>query len=327
MDFNSLSVIVPVYNEAESLEELHREIDTGVAALGVDFEVIYVDDGSQDESWVRLLSLHERHPERVRLIRLKRNFGQTAALAAGFDAAVGDVIVSLDADLQNDPADIGSVLEALSEGYDLVSGWRAKRRDKLVTRRLPSLLANALISRITGVRLHDYGCTLKAYRRSVIESVNLYGEMHRFLPALAVWGGARVTEKKVNHRPRRHGKTKYGLDRTLRVLLDLITVRFLLAYSTRPMQVFGRWGLYAILSGIVSGMWMVFRKLFASEDITGTPWLYLSIFFILGGVQLIGMGLLGEINVRTYYETQKKPIYSVREYVARKEPGSGSWTS
>jgi len=306
-----LSIVVPVFNEQDSLRQLYVEVTKALRDLS--YEIILVDDGSTDGSADAARALHADDPEHVRVILLRRNFGQTAALAAGLNAARGDIIIPMDGDLQNDPADIPRLLEKIEEGYDVVSGWRAHRKDALVSRRLPSVVANTLISWITGVKLHDYGCTLKAYHRSVIEHLNIYGEQHRFLPALASWAGAKVTELEVNHRPRRFGQSKYGINRTTRVLLDLITVKFLLSYSTKPMQVFGKWGFYSIFLGAVAAVLTVALKLLKNQDITGNPWMYICIFFTLGGLQLIGMGLLGEINVRTYYESQKKPIYTIRE--------------
>jgi len=310
-----LSIVIHVFNEEESLRPLHAEISDALETLpGAVYEVIFVDDGSSDASYKILRELHEKDAQHVRLIRLRRNFGQTAAMAAGFHAAQGNVIVSMDADLQNDPADIARLLAKIDEGYDVVSGWRADRKDKFLSRRLPSMIGNKLISTITGVHLHDYGCTLKAYHRDIAEHINFYGEMHRFLPALASWAGAQVTEIKVNHRPRRFGASKYGIDRTIRVVLDLITIKFLLSYSTKPMQVFGKWGFLSMGFGFLAGVLTIILKILPPhQDVTGNPWMYICIFFMLGGLQLIGMGLLGEINVRTYYESQNKAIYTVRE--------------
>ena len=313
----SISIIIPVFNEEDSLRLLYDEIRAVIDQIDPPWhEIVFVDDGSADGSVNVARALHEEDPEHVRLIVLRRNFGQTAAMAAGFDAAKGAIVIPMDADLQNDPADIAALMDKLQQGYDVVSGWRADRKDKWLLRRLPSRIANALISWITGVHLHDYGCTLKAYRRNILDDMNLYGELHRFLPALAHWAGGRVAEIPVNHRQRRHGASKYGLNRTMRVILDLITVKFLLSYSTKPMQVFGKWGVYAMGAGLVFGAVAVGLKLFvAGHNMTNNPWMYLAIFFVLGGLQLLCMGLLGEINVRTYYESQKKTIYSVRESV------------
>ena len=314
-----LSIVVPVYNEEESLPALHREITAAMAAMYCEsYELILVDDGSTDKSVEIARGLHQNDPDHVKILVLRRNFGQTAALAAGFDASTGDVVVPMDADLQNDPADIKRLVEKLDQGYDVVSGWRADRQDKLLSRRLPSKLANGLISRVTGVALHDYGCTLKAYHRDIVDHLRLYGEMHRFLPALASWSGARVAEIPVNHRSRKFGTSKYGIGRTQRVLLDLLTIKFLLKYSTKPMQVFGRWGLVTLGLAFLFGLISVGRKLMLPhEDMTGNPWMYLAIFFGLGGMQLISVGLLGEISVRTYYESQQKPIYTIRERIEK----------
>ena len=311
-----ISIIVPVYNEEDSLHLLHEEVTSAMRHLsGVTHELIFVDDGSTDGSVKLLRRIQESDPEHVVAILLRRNFGQTAAMSAGFDAATGDIIVPMDADLQNDPSDIGRLLEKINEGHDVVSGWRAERHDKFLTRRLPSMIANLLISRMTGVHLHDYGCTLKAYRREVIGHMNLYGELHRFLPALASWSGANVTEIKVNHRARQFGTSKYGIGRTLRVVLDLITIKFLLSYSTKPMQVFGKWGFVAMFLGLLAGLFAAEQWIVRGQDVTDSPYMFVCIFFILGGLQLICMGLLGEINVRTYYESQHKPIYTVRERI------------
>ena len=309
----AVSVVVPVYNEVESLPRLYEEVREAMEAAGVSYEIIFVDDGSTDASADLIRTLHRRAPQQVRHVIFRRNFGQTAAMAAGFDRARHEVIVPIDADLQNDPRDIPRLLEKIDEGYDVVSGWRADRKDKLLSRRLPSMLANRLISAITGVRLHDYGCTLKAYHREVAEHMNFYGELHRFLPVLASWAGARVAEIEVNHRPREFGESKYGIGRTLRVLLDLITIKFLLSYSTKPMQVFGKWGLAAMATGVGAAGITLAQKVLKGQDVTDNAWLFIAMFFSLGGLQLIGMGLLGEINVRTYYESQQKAIYTIRE--------------
>jgi len=310
----AVSIIIPVYNEEASLPQLYSEICEAMKGdPGRSYEVIFVDDGSTDGSAAFLRTLAAG--EGVRLIIFRRNFGQTAAMAAGFDAARGDVIVPLDADLQNDPRDIPRLLEKIDTGFDVVSGWRVRRQDRFLSRRLPSIVANRLISWITGVRLHDYGCTLKAYHRDLAEHMHLYGEMHRFLPVLASWAGANVGEIEVNHRPRAFGQSKYGIDRTFRVVLDLITIKFLMSYRTRPMQVFGKWGLYATATGALAGVILLLEKLLYEQDVTDSAWLYVSMSFGLGGLQLIGMGLLGELSVRTYYESQNKAIYTVREVV------------
>ena len=309
-----LSIVVPVYNESPNLQPLYNQVIAALAGVNIDFELLLVDDGSLDDSFAVALSLAQTDP-RVKVIRLRRNFGQTAAMAAGFDAARGEVIVPMDSDLQNDPADIPRLLEKIREGYDVVSGWRKERQDKWWSRRLPSILANRLISRMTGVCLHDYGCTLKAYKRDVLSRVNLYGEMHRFVPALASQGGASVAEMTVNHRPRLAGQSKYGIDRTLRVILDLITVKFMLKYSTRPMQLFGKWGVWTIALGGLSGMATLYMKWFEGLSMNRNPLLILTAFLFFSGVQFLVLGLLAEIITRTYHETQDKPIYAIRETV------------
>jgi len=307
-----LSVIIPVFNEEGNIQPLYREIRGALEGLGVEYEILAIDDGSNDDSFAVLKRVHEEDP-RLRVIRFRRNFGQTAAFAAGFDVARGEMIVTLDADLQNDPADIPRLLAKLEEGYDVVSGWRVERRDPFLTRRFPSLVANWLISEITGVRLHDYGCSLKAYRREVVKNIRLYGELHRFIPALASWMGVQVTEVPVNHRPRKFGQTKYGLSRTIRVLLDLLTVRFLLSYSTRPIQIFGLLGLLFFGIGGLLLAYLGFVRLILQQPIADRPLVLLAILLTMVGVQLVTMGLLGELVVRTYHESQGKPIYAVRE--------------
>jgi glycosyltransferase involved in cell wall biosynthesis len=302
-----------VYNERANLTELHATLESVISEIGGEVEVIYVDDGSTDGSFDVLREFASDGLRAVRVLRLRRNFGQTAAFAAGFSAARHEIIVTLDADLQNDPRDIPLVLGELTDGVDVVSGWRADRKDPLLSRTFPSRVANRLISWVTGVKLHDYGCTLKAYRREVIQHLRLYGEMHRFLPALAKWAGANIVEVKVRHHPRRHGQSKYGLGRVVRVVLDLITVKFILSYATRPMQIFGLWGLVSLALGFLAGATAVGTKLFLGHDMTNSPWLYLCIFATLGGVQLFCIGLLGEVTIRTYYESQQKPIYVVTE--------------
>ena len=308
-----LSVVIPVFNEAENLEDLHRELAAAAAAgTGRAVEFIFVDDGSRDDSFAVLKRLQARD-RRVKVIRLRRNFGQTAALAAGFDHARGDVIVTLDADLQNDPADIPRLLAKLDEGFDIVSGWRRDRKDRLLTRRLPSRLANWMISRITGVRLHDYGCTLKAFRREVIKSINLYGELHRFIPAIASTIGVAIAEIPVNHRPRTRGRSKYTIMRTPRVVLDLLTVKFLLSYSTRPLQIFGLFGLVSGVVGLAIGLVLSYDRLVLRQGIGNRPLLLLAILLIVIGIQFITLGLLAEIMVRAYHESAAKRIYHIKE--------------
>ncbi len=309
-----LSVVVPVYNEEENVQGIHREVMAALGESGLDFELIMVDDGSTDGSY-RLLREIAGNDERVKVIRFRRNFGQTAAMAAGFDAASGKVVIPMDGDLQNDPSDIPRLMAKIDEGFDVVSGWRRDRKDAFLNRILPSLLANHFISGMTGIRLHDYGCTLKAYRREVLDGINLYGEMHRFVPALVSQVGARVTEIAVNHRPRRHGKSKYGIFRTLRVILDLLTVKFLLNYSTRPIQLFGRLGVYTLLASFLSGGMTIYMKIFQHTSMNRNPLLLLTALLLFMGVQFIVLGLLGELNARTYYEAQGKPIYVVKEKI------------
>ncbi len=311
MDF---SIVVPIYNEEDNIAALYQSITSALSADRFTYEIILVDDGSADGSFAALKMLAARD-ERVKVIRFRRNFGQTAAMSAGFDAASGDIIIPMDGDLQNDPADIPRLIDKLNEGYDVVSGWRSDRKDTFITRKIPSMLANALISKLTGVHLHDYGCTLKAYRREVLDGINLYGEMHRFVPALASQVGAKVTELPVNHHPRLHGTSKYGISRTLRVVLDLMTVKFLLTYSTKPIQLFGKWGVYTIMAGFGTGTMTAYMKIFEHLSMNRNPLLILTAFLFFMGIQFIVLGLLGELNARTYYEAQGKPIYVIRDKV------------
>jgi len=306
----TLSIVIPVFNEEENIPLLAEEIRRALDPQEVAYEVVAVDDGSTDGTWARLESVRAQDPRWI-LVGLRRNFGQTAAMSAGFDHARGDVIVTLDGDLRNDPADIPRLL-ALAKDHDVVSGWRKERQDPFLSRRLPSMLANWLISRVTGVRLHDYGCTLKAYRREVVEHLHLYGEMHRFIPAIASWMGISLAEVETHHRPRRFGRSKYGITRTLRVILDLITVKFLLSFATKPIQVFGLLGLFAAGVGIAIGGYLTALKLAFGAQIGGRPLLFLGILLILVGVQFLVMGLLGEMLVRVYHESQRKPIYMVK---------------
>ena len=306
-----LSVVVPLYNEEESLPHLVEQLLAALHPSGERFELVLVDDGSSDRTAEVLERLSRDVPELVGVL-LRKNYGQTAAMAAGFDVAQGDVIVSLDGDLQNDPADIPMLLAKLREGYDLVSGWRHQRQDAALQRKLPSKLANRLIGRVTGVRLHDYGCSLKAYSRDVLSDMRLYGELHRFLPALAFIEGARITEVKVNHRARQFGSSKYGIDRTFRVLMDLLTVWFMKRFLTRPMYVFGFGGLIAILLSLVASSYLLAVKLMGG-DIANRPLLTLAVVLGLAGIQLFCFGLLGELQIRTYHESQDRPIYRIRE--------------
>jgi glycosyltransferase involved in cell wall biosynthesis len=307
-----LSVVVPVLNEEENIPSLHQRLTEALHHTGKSYEIIIIDDGSTDRSF-EILSTLQAGDKHLRVVRFRRNYGQTAAFAAGFDRARGGVVITIDADLQNDPADIPALLAKLDEGYDVVSGWRANRQDRFLDRRLPSMIANGLIGWATGVRIHDYGCSLKAYRREVLADVQLYGELHRFLPALAHAAGARVTEIPVNHHPRRFGKSKYGLSRTLKVMLDILVVRFLMSYSARPIHIFGLLGLLSFLVGAVLLAYLAVVRLLLLQPIAERPLLLLAILLTMLGVQLVTTGLLAELTSRTYYESQGKSIYTVRE--------------
>ncbi len=307
-----LSVVIPAYNEADNLAVLCQQIKNVLGSFEGNYEVLVVDDGSTDDTFALLERLHGKDPS-LRIIRLSRNFGQTASLAAGLAHARGEIIVTLDGDLQNDPADIPRLIAKLREGYDLVNGWRLNRKDPFLTRRLPSIIANWLISLTTKVKLHDYGCTLKAFRSEVAKSLHLYGEMHRFIPALAADIGATIAEIPVNHRPRSHGNSKYGISRTIRVILDLLTVKFLSSYSTRPIHIFGSLGLLSTFAGAALTGTLGFQRLFFGVGLANRPLLLLGILLMLVGVQFITMGLLGEMLVRIYHEGQGKPVYVLRE--------------
>lgn len=305
------SVVIPVYNEEDNVEALHESLKKALDKLDIEYELVIVDDGSTDRTLTLLEQLQQKD-QNMTVLSLRRNFGQTAAFAAGFDFSRGDVVITMDGDLQNDPNDIPKLLELIKDN-DLVSGWRKSRKDPFLSRRLPSMMANWLISKVTGVKLHDYGCSLKAYRRDVIKNLKLYGEMHRFIPAVASWYGVRVAEVETTHHPRLRGKSKYGISRTLKVVLDLITVKFLQSFSTRPLQFFGPVG---ILSGLIGAMVLVYlsiEKLILGHSIGGRPLLLLGALLIIVGIQFIGMGLLGEMIVRVYHETQRKPIYVIKK--------------
>jgi glycosyltransferase involved in cell wall biosynthesis len=316
-----LSIFLPVYNEEPNLLPLHAKLDAALKALGRSAEIIYVDDGSTDGS-LQVLREIARGDNRVRVVGLRRNYGQTAAMAAGIDAASGDVLIPMDADMQNDPADIARLLDKLDEGYEVVSGWRKNRQDKLVTRKIPSMLANRLISWIGGVPLHDYGCSLKAYRRESIEDVKLYGEMHRFIPIYASWAGARVAEIPVEHHARTMGKSKYGLSRTLKVVFDLMTIKFMASYQTKPLYIFGTAGLLTFVISFLSAALALLMK-FASwpkhADLVQTPLPVMAMVAMVLGIQFFLMGLLAEMLVRTYHESQAKSIYAVREKIGFEE--------
>ena len=307
-----ISIVVPIYDEEENIVPLYERIAQTMDALGRTWEAVFVDDGSQDQSFNILKAIGEQD-NHIRVIQFRRNFGQTAALEAGFNYSQGRIIVTMDGDLQNDPADIPRLVTRLEEGYDIVSGWRRERKDPFFSKRLPSVAANRLVCLLTGIALHDYGCTLKAYRREVINEIHLYGELHRFIPAVANSIGVRIAEIEVAHHPRVHGKSKYGASRMLRGFLDLITLRLLLSYQTRPMQLFGSLGLLLIGFGGAFGLATLLMKGLLGVDITGNPFLYLGIFGVLMGMQFISLGFLAELSVRTYHETQQKPTYVVRE--------------
>ncbi len=309
-----LSIFLPVLNEEENLRPMHDKIAGELDKLGKSAEVIYVDDGSTDRSLSVLKDLAAAD-ERIRVISLRRNYGQTAAMSAGIDAARGEILIPMDADLQNDPGDITRLLEKLDEGYDVVSGWRKNRQDKLFTRKIPSWIANTMISKIGGVKLHDYGCSIKAYRRDVLQEVKLYGEMHRFIPIYASWAGARVSEIPVEHHARTMGKSKYGLSRTIKVVFDLITIKFLATYQTKPLYVFGSFGVLAFLVSLIAGVWSLVLKFGYGVSFILTPLPLITIVLLAISIQLFLMGLLAEILVRTYHESQDKRIYAVREKI------------
>ena len=307
-----LSVVIPVYNEAKNVKNLYEKLEEVLLKLDKSYEVLLIDDGSTDGTTDKLAEIHETNPK-YKVIQFRRNYGQTAAISAGFDYAIGKVIVTIDADLQNDPKDIPKVLEKMEEGYDVVSGWRKERKDPFLTRIIPSKVANWLVSILAGIYLHDYGCTLKAYSKDVAKNVQLYGEMHRYIPALASWIGINVSEIPVSHHKRKFGKSKYGLSRTPRVILDLITLKFLLSYSTRPIQIFGSIGIITTFLGFLIALFLSYVKLVQKQSIGDRPLLLLAVLLIFLGFQFISMGLLGELVVRIYHEAQNKPIYFVKK--------------
>jgi len=314
----NLSIIVPVFNEENSIGLLSDAIEKSISKLDLSWELILVDDGSKDDSLVKIRELIARHPQIVRAVVLRRNFGQTAAIAAGIDYATGEIIVLIDADLQNDPADIPLMIKKIQEGYDVVSGWRHDRKDRFFTRTLPSHLANGLISLVTGVKLHDYGCTLKAYRREVITGFRLYGEMHRFIPVYANSVGARITEVKVHHHTRKFGRAKYGLERTFKVILDLFTVKFLTSYANKPIYLFGGTGLFLIIISLVTIGVLAFRRIVYQISPFTSPMFIIASMIAIMGFQSILMGLIAELLVRTYHESQNKPVYMIREIIQAK---------
>ena len=312
-----LSIVIPVFNETENIKPLIIRLNEVLDKTGKNYEIIMVDDGSTDNSFEVMRELCDSY-KKLRIIRFRRNFGQTSAFSAGFDLARGGIVVTLDADLQNDPADIPKLLEELDKGYDIVSGWRKKRFDNFLTRQLPSRIANYIISKFTGVHLHDYGCSLKAYRSEVIKNIKLYGEMHRFIPAVASWMGIQVSEVEVNHSPRVSGKSSYGITRTVRVLLDLITIKFLLGYSTKPIQIFGLFGVISLFLGFIIAAYLSADKIFLGHSLGDRPMLLMAVLLIIFGVQLCSMGLIGEMVVRTYYESNDKPTYMIKEIIETK---------
>jgi len=311
---DTLSILIPVFNEEENISLLYDRLITALKKTGRAYEIIFIDDGSSDGSLETLLEISKKDPS-VKIVSFSRNFGQTAALSAGIDSSRGDIIVPMDGDLQNDPEDILSLLKKIEEGYDVVSGWRKNRKDSFFTRRVPSMIANKMISVIGGVRLHDYGCTLKAYKRDVLKNIRLYGEMHRFIPIYAQWIGARVSEIPVNHFPRRSGSSKYGMSRVFKVILDLMVVKFLLSYSQKPIYIFGGMGLLMMLGALLSGGWAIYLKLFKKVSFILTPLPLLCVLLLVLGFLSILMGFLAEILTRTYYESQRKPTYQIKETI------------
>jgi len=314
MAHHILSLVIPIYNEEKNLNLLYQKIKEALSAKFNDFEIIFIDDGSKDKSFSVLEEI-AKNDTRARVLRLARNFGQTAAMMAGIDESRGDLVVALDGDLQNDPFDVEKMVKKIDEGYDVVSGWRKKRNDSFLNRRLPSCIANWLISYVTGVKLHDYGCTLKIYRKSILENVRLYGEMHRFVPALVFEAGGKIAEMEVNHLPRIYEKTKYGIGRTFKVVLDLLVVKFLTKYFTRPMHFFGGTGMWSFLLGGVMGVWAIVLKLLEGKSFISTPLPLLAVFFVLIGLQFILMGLLAEMLTRIYFETENRQIYKIKERI------------
>lgn len=307
-----LSIVIPLYNEEDNVEQLHKNITEVLQPMNRQYEVILVDDGSSDTTVEKLKELAEADKQ-TKAICLRRNFGQTAAMMAGIDHSTGEIIIPMDGDLQNSPEDIPNLLEKIEQGYDVCSGWRKDRKDKKFSRRLPSQIANYIISKISGVALHDYGCSLKAYRRDVLKDVKLYGEMHRFIPIYASWSGAKITEIPVTHYPRIHGTSNYGIGRTFKVILDLLVVKFLSDYSTKPIYIFGGFGLLNILMSIISFSFMVYLKFFESTSFISTPLPLLSVFFFIVGFLCVLLGLLAELLVRIYHESQSKPTYMIRD--------------
>ena len=309
-----LSIVIPAYNEEENIPLLYKNLKRVLEGIGKSYEIIFVDDGSKDATWERLKEIAQEDKS-AKLIRFRKNYGQTAAMYAGFQHARGQVVITMDADLQNDPEDIPRLLEKLEEGYDIVSGWRKDRKDPFISRRLPSMIANWIISKTTGVELHDYGCTLKAYKSDIVKKLELYGDMHRFLPALTKKFGAKITEIPVKHHPRMYGKSKYGIGRTIRVILDIFLVKFLNEYLNKPMYVFGSIGFMLLALGLLMLLYLIFIKLFLDENIGKRPLLILSVLFILVGVQLISTGIIAELLVRIYYRTKEEKPFLIEEKI------------
>ncbi len=314
----NLSIVVPIYNEEENLPILYEKLKKVLDSIGKSYEIIFVNDGSTDKSWEIIKELAEKDPNVIG-VTFKRNYGQTAAMSAGFDIANGEIIITMDGDLQNDPEDIPRLLEKMTEGYDIVSGWRKDRKDAFLSRTLPSRIANWLISKVTGVHLHDYGCSLKAYKADIAKNLDYFGEMHRFLPALAKPMGAKITELPVKHHPRIYGKSKYGISRTFKVILDLFLVKFLLDYRTKPLRVFGGTGLILLLFGFAVLLYLVGIKLFLGQDIGNRPLLTFGTLLVLSGIQLLSTGIVAELIVRTYYESQNKRPYLIKEIIRKSE--------
>jgi len=313
------SIVVPFYNEQENVPQLYVKIIDVMDTIGEPYEMVFVDDGSKDGTFHQLSEI-AMADERVVVVRLRRNFGQTAGLKAGFDHASGDIIISMDGDLQHDPAEIPHFLEKIKEGYDIVSGWRVERKDHWLMRQIPSWVANRIMARLSRVDLHDFGTTFKAYRREILSEIHLYGELHRFIPALASWAGASIAEVPITNIPRKTGKSNYGISRTIRVLLDLLSVKFLLDYSTRPLQLFGLPGLTCLMAGAGIDVWLMVEKLVKDQDIIAShgPLLVMGTTLIIGGILFIAIGLIGELVTRIYFESQDKPIYTVRELRGRR---------
>ena len=311
-----LSIVVPIYNEKDSILKLYKGLYKTLSGMNLKYEVLLIDDGSTDGTFNELIKINSKNKS-FKIISFRKNFGQTSAISAGFDFAEGNVIITLDADLQNDPRDIPLLLKKLNKGYDIVSGWRVNRKDKAVTRRFPSVVANKIISKLTGVYLHDYGCTLKAYKREVIKNIDLYGEMHRYIPAIASWMGVRVSEVPVRHHSRKYGRSKYGVSRTIKVILDIITLKFLLSYSQRPIQIFGVLGLFSATVGFFMTAYLIIMRIFFNQALSERPLFILSIFMIFIGVQLVTMGLLAEVLMRVHHEVRNKSTYVVKEMILK----------